>query len=126
MKNILLVDDDEGFNFLNRLIFVDNQVNCDVHEAMNGKAALDYLEKSAECPEIILLDINMPIMDGFEFLERFEKYDKCSASTNVFVLTSSGRDTDRLKSLTNKHVKGFFNKPLSDAHVQQILATVRE
>ena len=120
LKNVLLVDDDEGFNFLNRLVFNDNQIDCDVHEAMNGKAAMDYLEKSQQCPDVILLDINMPIMDGFEFLERFEKYNKCSH--NIYVLTSSGREEDKIKSMANKVVKGFFNKPLTSQHVQQIMA----
>ncbi len=126
LKNVLLVDDDEGFNFLNRIVLSDNKVNCTVHEATHGRAALDYLEKCPVCPEVILLDINMPVMDGFEFLEQFEKYAKCAKNTHVFMLTSSGRDADKLKSLNNKHVKGFFNKPLDDSHIQQILAAMAQ
>jgi len=126
LKNVLLIDDDEGFNFLNRIILSDNKVTCNVHEAMHGRAALDYLETSMVCPEVILLDINMPVMDGFEFLEQFEKYGRCLKNTHVFMLTSSGRDADKLKSLNNKHVKGFFNKPLDNTHIQQILAAVND
>ena len=122
-KNVLLIDDDEGFNFLNRIVFSENKVSCSVHEALDGMAALNYLENSTECPDVILLDINMPIMDGFEFLERFEQYDKCLKTSNVFVLTSSARDEDKMKSLGNKYVKGFFSKPLNDVNIQQILAT---
>jgi CheY-like chemotaxis protein len=122
LKNVLLVDGNEGFNFLNRIFFSDNKVNCNVHEATHGSTAMDYLEKSPVCPEVILPDINMPVKDGFEFLAHFEKYGKCLKNTHVFMLTSSGRDAGKLKSLTNKHVKGFFNKPLDDPHIRQILA----
>ena len=124
LKNVLLIDDDESYNFLSRIVFNDNKVSCDVHEALNGEAALHFLKNSMECPDVILLDINMPIMDGFEFLEQFEKYMRCAGTSNIFVLTSSGRDEDRVKSLENKYVKGFFSKPLNSSDVQQILTTV--
>jgi CheY-like chemotaxis protein len=124
LKKILLVDDDEAFNFLNRIVFTDNNVNCLMDEVMDGKAALDYLQQSNACPDVILLDINMPVMDGFEFLEQFENYSKCSAVSKVFILTSSHREEDRQKSLANKYVKGYFDKPLNSSHVKQILAAI--
>ena len=123
---MLLVDDDEGFNFLNRIVFTDNKVICQVDEVTDGSAALDYLQQTNECPDVILLDINMPVMDGFEFLEHFEKYSKCSSLSKIFILTSSQREEDKEKSLGNKYVKGYFDKPLSGAHIQQILDTVNK
>lgn len=122
LKKILLVDDDEAFNFLNRIVFTDNKVNCQMDEVMDGKAALDYLENNEECPDVILLDINMPVMDGFEFLEQFEKRHKCTDKSKVFILTSSQRDEDRIKSIKNKYVKGYFDKPLNSTHVREILS----
>ena len=122
LKKILLVDDDEAFNFLNRIAIKDYDVNCQVDETMDGKAALDYLEKTKQCPDVILLDVNMPVMDGFEFLEHFEKQNKCNNLSKIFILTSSLRDEDRMKSLNNKYVKGYFDKPLTTAHIKKILA----
>lgn len=122
LKKILLVDDDEAFNFLNRIAIKDYDVNCQVDETMDGKAALDYLEKTKQCPDVILLDVNMPVMDGFEFLEHFEKQNKCNNFSKIFILTSSLRDEDRMKSLNNKAVKGYFDKPLTTAHIKKILA----
>ena len=122
LKKILLVEDDQAFNFLNRQILKMNNVNCQVDEALNGKAALDYLSTGKECPEVILLDLNMPVMDGFEFLEEFERKNKCSHRSSVFILTSSTRDEDRALSLSNNNVKGYFYKPLGPAAIKEILS----
>jgi len=122
LKRVLLVDDDEAFNFLNRIVFADSKVDCQVDEVMDGKAALEYLQQSEECPDVILLDINMPVMDGFEFLEHFEKQNKCSGISKVFILTSSQRDEDKTKSLKNKYVKGYFDKPLNSTHIREIIS----
>ena len=123
---ILLVDDDEAFNFLNRIVFTDTKAAYHMDEVSDGKAALEYLEECDECPDIILLDINMPVMDGFEFLEHFEKFNKCNGVSKIFMLTSSHREEDRVKSLENNFVAGYFDKPLTLQHVQEILHTVNK
>ena len=123
---ILLVDDDEAFNFLNRIVFTDTKAAYRMDEVSDGKAALDYLEECNECPDVILLDINMPVMDGFEFLEHFEKFNKCNGGSKIFMLTSSHRDEDRVKSLENNFVKGYFDKPLTAQHVQEILHAIKK
>jgi CheY-like chemotaxis protein len=122
LKNILLVDDDKAFNFLNRIILKENKVDCNVAEALNGQQALNYLAANEECPDAILLDLNMPEMDGFEFLEEFEKLSEKCLTTRVYVLTSSLRDEDRSAALAYKVVRGYFDKPLSNRHIEEILA----
>jgi len=125
-KKILLVDDDEAFNFLNRIAIQDSHLNCSFVEALDGKAALQYLQQNEECPDVILLDVNMPVMDGFEFLEQFERQKKCNKVSKVYILTSSLRDEDRMKSLNNKYVKGYFDKPLNASHVKKIISDLNE
>lgn len=121
IKRILLVDDDEGFNFLNQATLQESGLDCQIDVALNGKEALQQLALQKECPDIILLDLNMPLMDGFEFLNKFSDMATCVNSSNIFVLSSSERDEDRRKSLGNKMVKGFFSKPLSEVHIRQIM-----
>jgi len=121
-RKFLLIDDDEGFNFLNRIILDSTVAGCQVDEALNGEAALALLSKQENCPDVILLDINMPGMDGLEFLEEFEKNNVCNGHSKIFILTSSSRDADRTNSMAHKSVAGYFDKPLSDAHVAEILA----
>lgn len=126
LKKILLVDDSPPFNFLSKTILKQNNVECQVIEALNGQSALDYLIEDKEWPEVILLDLNMPVMDGFQFLEELEKLDSQGRAPKVFVLTSSSRDEDRVKSTACRFVAGYFDKPLAADHIRDILSKVQE
>ena len=123
-KKVLLVDDDKAYNFLNRIVLRDNEIDCPVEEANDGQQALDYIAKNEECPDVILLDLNMPGIDGFQFLKEYEARGKCCGHSKIFMLTSSMREEDREAALSNKFVKGYFDKPLSSSHIAEILAMV--
>ena len=125
--NILLVDDDDVDIMTLQRAFKRNNISNPLFIGNNGIEALDLLrgtngaEKINPAPRIILLDINMPIMDGFQFLEEFEKitgklHDKCK----IIMLSSSisPRDIDRAAS--NKFVKKYLNKPLNSRYLQAI------
>jgi CheY-like chemotaxis protein len=124
LKNILLVDDDKALNFLNKIKLKENDIRCNVNEALNGRQALDYLNAQEDCPDVILLDLNMPELDGFEFLDEFEKGEIRCSETKIFILTSSLRDEDKTAALAHYSVKGYFDKPLSNEHIAQMLDSV--
>ncbi len=71
MKNVLLVDDDKTFNFISTRLLELTGMAGNILTAWNGKQALDLFERNQGFPDVILLDLNMPVMDGFEFLEAF-------------------------------------------------------
>jgi CheY-like chemotaxis protein len=121
LKKILLVDDDKSFIYLNRAMLKYNDVTCEIDECRNGKEALAYIADTNQLPDVILLDIDMPVMNGLEFLEKFEKNDNRYEQTKVFVLSSS-TDQDKVKSRRYNFVKGYFQKPLTDGHIKQILS----
>jgi CheY-like chemotaxis protein len=121
----MLVDDDEMDNIIHQKIIESNKFSEKVMVFHTGREALAYLRKNAKSaenlPDLIFLDINMPIMDGFQFLEEFEHLDaqildKCK----IIMLTSSisPRDIDRAAS--NRYVKKYLNKPLHSRHLQAI------
>jgi CheY-like chemotaxis protein len=125
MKRILLVDDDIIFHMLNTKAL--NRIgfsNSNIQTAMNGKQALEIFnvpENPGQFPDIILLDLNMPIMNGFEFMEAFQKLDlEKKQSVKIVVVTSSGNPND-IKRALNLGASEFLIKPLKDTELQTIL-----
>ncbi|GAB2849706.1 response regulator [Hymenobacter ruber] len=123
---VLLVDDDPTANYLNQLLLKRLAVAEQVLVALNGKEALDLLHVHcqtpfADCPVLILLDVKMPVMDGFAFLEAYEKLPAAQRqATTIVMLTTSlhPRDVERVQHL---NIGGFFNKPLNREKVDEIL-----
>jgi CheY-like chemotaxis protein len=121
---ILLVDDDNTTNFVNRMLLEDLAVTEKVMEARNGQEAINLLQEQSQnnaCPQLILLDVKMPVMDGFEFLEAYDKLGfEQKESVIIVMLTTSlhPRDVDRLK---NYPINGFLNKPLTKEKVRDLL-----
>src|SRR5688572_1923118 len=104
LSGILLVDDDETNNFLNERILKRLDLADDIRIFKNGKQAYDYLKSLKQLqvtsnhttpPELIFLDINMPVMDGFEFLELFGQFDEnFRKSIKIVILSTSSHDRD--------------------------------
>ena len=88
---ILLVDDDETTNFYNELIIQKHFSEAKIVVMTNGQKALDYLEQNHP-PTIILLDINMPVMDGFEFLEIYQQQQHAEQPLIAMLTTSLNPD----------------------------------
>jgi CheY-like chemotaxis protein len=124
---ILLIDDDETTNYVNKRLLTRLNVAKEIKVMSNGKEALTYLQNAAagsgeKNPDLIFLDIKMPVMDGFSFLEAYEE-NKLGSSNQVIILmlTSSASfyDLERLKDYTK--VKRHISKALTDADVREIL-----
>lgn len=119
-KSVLLVDDDYISNFiadhlLNKLSVCEN-----VNFARNGDEALKFLKECTEFPDLILLDINMPVMDGFEFIETFRALNMDKNKTRIIIYTASfnQKDIELLKSIG---FSDFIVKPLTEEKLLNIL-----
>ncbi|HLU07217.1 MAG TPA: response regulator [Woeseiaceae bacterium] len=111
--NILLVEDDEVDVMTVKRAFKNNHIMNPLFVAADGIEALEKL-RSSEVPKgrrLVLLDLNMPRMNGIEFLQELRK-DKELASTPVVVLTTSNDDQDKVNAY-NMNVAGYLLKPVT-------------
>ena len=126
---VLLIDDDEPTNFFSKMLI--EEMNCAEHiqVVQSGQDALKYLTQSAHskndtfsCPDIIFLDINMPAMNGWEFLDRYnELHTKHKGKMVIVMLTTSLNPDDKLKAYENPAISSFETKPLTTEKLEKIL-----
>lgn len=120
-KKILLVDDDSIANFLIEKIVESTGLASNIYKALNGKEALRFFDGNSLKPEIVLLDLNMPIMNGFEFLQAFNLL-KFQDKENVLIIlvTSSSNPSDMTKA-RDLGIKYYLTKPISADTIKSII-----
>lgn len=116
--SILLIDDDPSINFLNKLVIERAEVGAEVSEITEPQEALRQLEDGSIKPSLIFLDINMPIMNGWEFASSYEKLP--NSSPNIILLTSSINPSDKDMASSREIISGFYSKPLTVENVKEI------
>jgi len=118
---VLAIDDDEPTNFFVQMILEESGRVNHIKVVQSGEAALEYLKKSEApgkdeelypSPDLIFLDINMPAMDGWEFLEEYRKLN-ISGRIIVVMLTTSLFPEDKSKADSMPEISGFEHKPLT-------------
>ena len=122
-KKVAIVDDDDIFQFTTKIKFEKLGLAEDVMIFSDGEEAIDFIlaSENSELPEIVLLDINMPIVDGWDFLELFKKVPQEKKDImEIHMLSSSINPDDVKKAEANVFVVDYITKPISDADVEKI------
>jgi CheY-like chemotaxis protein len=128
LSSVLLVDDDSTTNYLNKLLLTKTmQVTQQVLIAENGQEALHTLAQtcvaaSASCPALILLDLNMPVMNGREFLARYVQLPAAQRQGIVVVLLTTSLHEQDLLAAQQLPIADFLTKPLTRAKLTDLLA----
>jgi CheY-like chemotaxis protein len=128
---ILLVDDNDSDNFIHKRIIEKSGIANHIEIAMNGKEALDFLvsqgktglpEGQNKQPDLIFLDINMPVMDGWEFLEEYHQLDDSQKGRVIFImLTTSLNPADKTRAESMIDSGCFQFKPLTTEMINEIM-----
>ncbi len=127
LNSILLIDDDQINNFivvskLKSIALVEN-----IHCVENGNEALAFIKNciandQQNIPQLVFLDINMPVMDGWEFLSEFEKLDPAYLpKMHIYMVSSSVYNDDIERSKQYPSVKVFISKPLVKEKIEEII-----
>jgi CheY-like chemotaxis protein len=118
---ILLIDDNADDNIYNQIIIEKMDIADNIKVAENGLEALNYLEKDQKTPDLILLDINMPKMNGWEFLEIYRAYcGENNLSSNVIVLANALSKEDQQKLENIPVIVSHNVKPLTKQMLEEI------
>lgn len=131
LSGVLLIDDDETTNFLSERLLSKMNLTDNIRIFKNGKQAFDFLYNVSHHhyegnyqdyfqPELILLDINMPVMDGFEFLNLYQRLNvDFREKITLAVLTTSSHPEDTLQ--TESHSAFYLTKPLTREKIKNLL-----
>ncbi len=125
--NLLVIDDDDINIFIIKKIVEKTGYAVNMLSKSNGQAAIEYLQSIAHeqtaFPDLILIDINMPVLNGWEFLEA---YDKLGITNNpdMYMLSSSVYENDIEKAKTYNSIKGFISKPLTIERLSELLRLI--
>jgi len=120
-KTCLLIDDNYIDNFVTRRILESSNFADHVVVSQSAIEAIDSLRSGSVIPDVIFLDIRMPVMGGFEFLQEYDKLDiEGKNKVKIFMLSSSLDPTDMKKSGNNKYITQFIHKPLTQKALDEI------
>ena len=124
VKKVLIIDDHPDDAFVSSILFKKEFPTTEIRIEHQASEALEFLSNStlnnSVLPEIILLDINMPLMNGFDFLKEFDKLDNdIKMKCKIFMLTSSNDEKDKEKAFESEYVFGYILKPLNLANIKK-------
>ena len=126
MKTIFLIDDDPIFVYLTRRIIGSIKCPCEIREFKDGELAMSYLyemrDEAESLPDIIFLDLSMPVMDGWEFLNQYsELKPKLKKEIALFIVSSSISPQEVERSKSYLAVTDFLIKPVEKGKIVEIM-----
>lgn len=123
-KKICIIDDDPIYQLVTKKIIEKSGYFPVVNSFTSGLEAIAYFKNAGLLPEVILLDIEMPIMDGWDFLNEITIIrQQFNAHTNIYIVSSSIAKEDKEKALTYDCIKGFISKPITISKIEKIANT---
>ena len=129
MNNLsfLLIDDDEIFQFIMKNTIAEISPDIKIKFFSDGEKGIDFLKQNlgaaTNLPDIILLDVNMPFMDGWEFLNEYKSLQtEIKKDINIYLLTSSNNPNDIAMAKEISELSGYLVKPISKEGIKNLIS----
>lgn len=122
LNYLLLIDDDEPTNYYHNILIEESGLVAKWDIVNTPTEALDTLVNNELIPDVILLDINMPKMDGWEFLDAYAQLAPNRICKYIIMLTTSLSTIDEKRGMEHPMVQSFFTKPLTEEIIQKVFA----
>ena len=121
LKKVLVVDDSALIHQMYRLVM--NRYNCSIVDAMNGQEALDLLNAQKDV-DLILLDINMPVMNGLQFMEKAAPLGIVK-SIPIIIISTEGKEEDTIRGL-KLGARGYMKKPFHPSALHELIEKISQ
>ena len=125
LNSIMLVDDDSITNFLNELLIKEMEITNELIVSSDGQKALEELDnhyfQKGNSPDLILLDVNMPVLNGFEFLKQFNELEFENKRSSVIVMLTTSLNPVDKKKAEELNVKDYMSKPLTKKGLSDLI-----
>jgi CheY-like chemotaxis protein len=129
-NRVLIIDDDRASLYLARITLEETGIATEVAPVQTSKEGLDFIKARCmdqhaapeDCPDLVLLDINMPGMDGFDFLDALKLLGQKHLIRKVVVVLTSSSNPRDLEQMLAFGVRGFITKPITEEKIMQLVA----
>jgi two-component SAPR family response regulator len=127
ISRFLIIDDDPSNNFLCEIILKKTVSGLDIRSFIQPEIAVDYIKNEylngTAVPTVLFLDINMPVMTGWDFLQTLETFDdKIIQQFTIYIVSSSVDQSDKKRAIENPLVIDYIEKPVTAEKLRQILS----
>jgi CheY-like chemotaxis protein len=121
LNSIMILEDDEINSLIHYSLIHNMQINCEIICAQNGKDGLDIISQRGKMPDLVLVDLTMPVIDGYEFLQCLNDLVLDDINHSLIYVMDEVAEMIDVPRLFNTKVKGILLKPLKEEHVMNIL-----